>query len=201
MWFIPAIVEIRRRVLDGEIGELRVVHGDFGIPMFDPDGRHRRADLAGGALLDIGIYPITLARFLAGTDPVSARALGTVSEGGVDTTVGGVVKFDGGVLGTFHSSFDMLTSLRASVFGTQGRIDLDPPFWHTTGFTVRLTGEEPVHVEMANAGLAHEAAHAMERIAAGHLESDVIPLATTISTMELLDEIRAQLGVVYPSER
>jgi hypothetical protein len=56
-------------------------------------------------------------------------------------------------------------------------------------------------VDMPNQGLAHEAAHAMERIRAGHRESDVIPLATTVSTMELLDDIRAQLGVVYPEER
>jgi hypothetical protein len=95
----------------------------------------------------------------------------------------------------------MMGSLGASVYGTLGRIDVDAPFWFPTGFTVHLTGEEPVHVDMANQGLAHEAAHAMERIRGGHRESDVIPLATTVSTMELLDDIRAQLGVVYPEER
>ena len=72
-WFIPAVVDIRQRVLDGEIGELKVVEANFGIPVVDPDGRHRRIDLAGGAMLDIGIYPITFARFLAG-DPVDARS-------------------------------------------------------------------------------------------------------------------------------
>ena len=56
-------------------------------------------------------------------------------------------------------------------------------------------------MEIPNGGLAHEARHAMERIRAGHCESDVIPLATTVSTMELLDDIRRQLGVVYPEER
>jgi hypothetical protein len=101
----------------------------------------------------------------------------------------------------FHTSLDMLTSLGASVFGTLGRIDVDAPFWHSPGFTVRITGEEPVHVDMPNQGLAHEAQHAMDRLRAGHRESDVIPLATSVSTMELLDEIRAQLGVVYPEER
>jgi predicted dehydrogenase len=198
-WFIPAVVDIRQRVLDGEIGELRVVHADFAIPMFDPDGRHRRLDLAGGALLDIGIYPVTFARFLAG-QPLAARALGTLGDSGIDATVGGVVEFERGVLGTFHTSFDMLSSLRATVFGTLGRIEVDPPFWHTAGFTVHVTGDAPVHVDMPNAGLAHEAAHAMERIRGGHLESDVIPLDVSISTMELLDDLRAQVGVVYPAD-
>jgi predicted dehydrogenase len=199
-WFIPAVVDIRQRVLDGEIGELKVVEANFGIAVGDPDGRHRRIDLAGGAMLDVGIYPITFARFLAG-DPVEAKVSGILGDTGVDATVGGVVTYASGALGVFHTSLDMVSSLGASVYGTLGRIDVDAPFWFPSGFTVRLTGEDPVHVDMPNQGLAHEAAHAMERIRAGHRESDVIPLATTVSTMELLDDIRSQLGVVYPEER
>ncbi len=199
-WFIPAVVDIRQRVLDGEIGDLRVIEANFAIPVADPDGRHRRIDLAGGAMLDIGIYPVSLGRFLAG-DPVDAKVSGTLGDTGVDATVGGVVRHEGGALTVFHTSLDMMGSLGASVYGTLGRIDIDPPFWYPSGFTVLLTGEEPVHVDMANQGLAHEAAHAMERIRGGHRQSDVIPLATTVSTMELLDDIRAQLGVVYPEER
>ncbi len=199
-WFIPAVVDIRQRVLDGEIGELKVIEANFAIPVHDPNGRHRRLDLAGGAMLDIGIYPVTFARFLAG-DPVEAKVSGILGETGVDATVGGVVTYSSGALGVFHTSLDMMSSLGASIYGTLGRIDVDAPFWFPTGFTVRLAGEEPFHIEMPNHGLAHEAAHAMERIHSGHLESDVIPLATTVSTMELLDDIRAQLGVVYPEER
>jgi len=199
-WFIPAVVDLRQRVRDGEIGDLTIVEADFGIPVLDPDGRHRRPDLAGGALLDLGIYPIAFARYLAG-EPTAVRALGTLTDQGVDASVGGVVAFDGGALGVFHASLDTTTGLDASVFGTLGRIDVDPPFWFPSGFTVRLDGEEPVHVEFPNHGLAHEAAHAMERIRGGHRESDVIPLATTVSTMELLDDVRAQIGVSYPWER
>ena len=199
-WFIPAVVEVRQRVLDGEIGELKLVEANFGIAKFDPDGRHRRIDLAGGAMLDVGIYPVTFARYMAG-DPVDVKVLGTLGESGVDATVGGVVSYSSGALGVFHTSLDMMTSLDASVFGTLGRIDVDAPFWFPSGFTVRVAGEEPVHVDMPNQGLAHEAQHAMDRIRDGHRESDVIPLATSVSTMELLDDIRAQLGVVYPEER
>ena len=199
-WFIPAVVDIRRRVLDGEIGELKVVEANFGIPVTDPDGRHRRIDLAGGAMLDIGIYPVTFARFLAG-DPIDVKVSGSLGDTGVDATVGGVVTYASGALGVFHTSLDMMTSFAASVYGTLGRIDVDAPFWFPNGFTVRLTGHDPVRIDMAHQGLAHEAAHAMQRIRDGHLESDVITLATSVSTMELLDEIRSQLGVIYPEER
>lgn len=199
-WFIPAVVDIRRRVLDGEIGDLKVVEANFGIPVDDPDGRHRRIDLAGGAMLDLGIYPVTFARFLAG-DPVEAKVSGTLGDTGIDATVGGVVTYSSGALGVFHTSLDMMTGLGAAIYGTLGRIDVDAPFWFPTRFTVHRTGEEPTRVEIAHQGLAHEAAHAMERIRGGHLQSDVIPLTTTVSTMELLDDIRSQLGVVYPEER
>ena len=199
-WFMPLTIELRRRVLAGDIGELKVVEANFGIPVEDPNGRHRRLDLAGGALLDLGIYPISFARYLAG-DPVEAKALGTLGPTGVDATVGGVVSFESGAIGVFHTSLDMLSGLGATVTGTGGRIDVDPPFWFPTRFTVRIAGQEPEVVEMPHHGLAHEAAHAMERIRGGHLESDIIPLATTVSTMELLDDIRAQVGVVYPEER
>lgn len=199
-WFMPLTLELRRRVLAGDIGELKVVEANFGIPVHDPDGRHRRLDLAGGALLDLGIYPISFARYLAG-DPVSVKALGSLGPSGVDATVGGVVSFEGGALGIFHTSLDMLSGLGASVVGTGGRIDVAPPFWFPTRFTVHVPGRDPEVVDMPHNGLAHEAAHAMERIRGGHLESDVIPLATTVSTMELLDDVRAQVGVVYPEER
>ena len=69
-----------------------------------------------------------------------------------------------------------------------------------SSFTIRVNGQQPENVVIPNQGLAHEAAHAMERIRGGFLESDVIPLDVTISTMEILDEIRRQVGVVYPGE-
>ncbi len=199
-WFIPAVVEVRRRVAAGEIGEPTIVDADFGIRVTDLDGRHHRPDLAGGALLDLGIYPISFARYLLG-EPVGVSARGTLTAAGVDATVAGAVSFAGGGVGVFHTTLALQTSLSATIYGTEGRIDVDAPFWFPTRFTLHRSGREPERVEIDHGGLAHEAQHAMDRIRAGHLESDVIPLATTVSTMELLDEIRAQVGVVYPEER
>jgi predicted dehydrogenase len=198
-WFMPVVIDVKRRIDGGEIGELVVIEADFGITVLDEDGRHRRPDLAGGALLDLGIYPIALARYFAG-DPVEVKALGKLGPSGVDATLGGVVSFASGALGVFYTTLDATTTLGATIIGTDGQITIDPPFWFPSSYTIRVNGQQPENVVIPNQGLAHEAAHAMERIRGGFLESDVIPLDVTISTMEILDQIRKQVGVVYPGE-
>jgi predicted dehydrogenase len=199
-WFIPAIVEVRRRVDAGEIGEVLVVEANFGIPMHRPDGRHRRPDLAGGALLDLGVYPLAMARFLLG-EPSDVRALGRLTDDGVDALTAGVLTFPSGALALFHTTLDGLSTGDARVVGTTGTITVHPPFWHSSGFTLRRGDHERERVEIANDGLAHEAGHVMERIRGGHRQSDVVSLDHTLAGMELTDEIRRQIGVVYPVER
>ena len=128
------------------------------------------------------------------------RALARLGPSGVDSTLGGVLRIGDDVVSVFHTSLDATSTLGATIIGTDGRIDIDPPFWFSEGFTLHRNGQPSEHVELPNQGLAHEAAHAMERIRGGHLESDVIPLDVSIGTMEILDEIRRQVGVVYPGE-
>ncbi len=198
-WFIPAVVEVKRRVDAGDIGRVLVVDANFGIPILADDARHRRPELAGGALLDLGIYPLSIARFLLG-EPDEVNAFGRLTDRGVDALVGGVLTFPSGALATFHSTIDGLSSLDARVVGTEGSIVIEPRFWHARAFTI-TSGGVTQRVEIPNAGLAHEADHVMRRIRGGHLESDVLPWATSIANMELLDEIRRQIGVVYPDER
>lgn len=206
-WFIPAVIDIKTRVAAGEIGSVISVDAAFSIHVPDPDGRHRRPELAGGALLDLGIYPLTFACFVLGEYPDTVQALGRLTADGVDATVGGVASYPGGAVSTFRTSLDGFSSLGARIVGTAGRIDVQPPFWFPTAFTVHRTtssadaASETERVEIANNGLAHEAAHAMQRIRDGHLESDVVTLDASLQTMRLLDDVRAQVGVVYPSER
>ena len=200
-WFIPAVVEVRNRITSGEIGRVVTIDADFGIRVDAVDGRHRRADLAGGALLDVGIYPLTFACYITGEHPETVQAIGRLTDSGVDATIGGVASFPSGPIATFLSSIDAVSSHGARIVGTDGRIDVEAPFWHASGFTIHRPGIDPERVEIPNAGLAHEAAHAMERIRNGHLESDVIDLDTTLRSMEMLDDVRRQLGVVYPAER
>ena len=203
-WFIPAVIDIKARIAAGEIGSIISVDADFSIHVPNPDGRHRRPDLAGGALLDLGIYPLTFAGFLLDEYPDDVRAIGRLTNDGVDATIGGVASYPGGAIGTFRTSLDGFSSLGARIVGTTGRIDVEPPFWFASAFTVHQTGPhsnpEPESVEIPNDGLAHEVAHVMKRIREGHLESDVVTLDASVQTMRLLDDVRAQVGVVYPSE-
>ena len=197
-WFMPGWHELRRRLADGAIGDVVSLDANFCIPIPDPEGRHRRVDMGGGALLDLGIYPLSIARFLLG-EPTEVRALGRLTAGGVDAAVAGSLLHDSGAVTTFSSSLDGMSDLTARIVGTGGQIEIHSPFWFPSAFTITVDGESE-RVETPNRGLAHEAEHTMERIRGGHTESDIQTWAATLANMELLDEIRRQIGVFYPSE-
>lgn len=197
-WFMPGWHEIRSRIEKGTIGDIVLIDANFAIPIPDPTGRHRRIDMGGGALLDLGIYPLSIARFLLG-EPTDVRALGRLTAGGVDAAVAGSLLFDSGAVATFSTSLDAMSDLSARITGTGGQIEIHAPFWFPSAFTVTVDGDSE-RVEIPNRGLAHEAEHTMERIRGGHFESDVQTWRATLSNMELMDEIRRQLGVFYPSE-
>jgi predicted dehydrogenase len=199
-WFMPAWVEMRRRIDAGEIGDVRLVDATFGIPVFDENSRLRRLDLTGGALLDLGIYPLALARWVLG-EPSTVAAAADLTDQGVDAISTALLTFPTGALGVATSTCEGLSNHEGRILGTGGSITVDAPFWRPDGFTIHRAGGEPEHIHLPNRGLAHEAAHCMERIRGGQTESDVMPWATTLANMELMDEIRRQIGVVYPEER
>jgi predicted dehydrogenase len=198
-WFLPTVVELRRSLAEGVVGDVRALRADFGIDVPGETGRHRSPVLGGGALLDVGVYPIALARLLLGP-PSAVRALGRLGPTGVDDTVAGVLAHDSGALALFHAGIDARTTQTAEVTGTDGTITVESPFWAPTAFTVDRRDGSGDRVTLPHRGLAHEAAHANDRIRSGHTESDVIPLATSVALMGTLDEIRAQIGVRFPGE-
>ncbi len=129
------------------------------------------------------------------------KALGRLTSQGVDGLVGGVMRHESGAVTTFTTSLDAMSDLTARIVGTEGIVVVAAPFWFPTEFTItRHDGSEPERVEIPNRGLAHEAEHVAEQIRAGRIESDIQTWDATLANMELMDEIRRQLGVVYPSE-
>jgi predicted dehydrogenase len=203
-WFMPSWHELKRRIHGGAIGDVVTVDASFCLAIADPNGRHRRADLAGGALLDLGIYPLSIGRFLLG-EPADVqrdvRALATLTDEGVDGTLAGVMRHDSGALTTFRTSLDGLSDLAARIVGTAGTITVDAPFWFPTRFTITRSADGDTEVvDVPNRGLAHEAEHVMERIRGGHRQSDIQTWSATRANMALMDEIRRQVGVVYPGE-
>ena len=96
-WFIPAVIDIKARLDDGVIGRVVAIDADFGLRIDDVDGRHRRLELGGGALLDLGVYPLTFACYLTGEHPRDVRTIGHLADTGVDATIGGVAIFPCGL--------------------------------------------------------------------------------------------------------
>ena len=204
MWtrFLPHIDVVRQCLEDGTLGELVSVEADHGQPLY-PNGPQRLADpeLAGGALLDLAIYPISFAHFvLGGFDSVTAT--GVRAETGVDAseTIGAR---RGSALATLFSSMLAGTACRAAIAGTGGRIEIDG--WFYTPNAVRLhdrAGHEVAVYEPPSRehGLAYEAAEFARLLADGRTESDLLPLAETVRIMAVLDDVRAQLGVRFPGE-
>ncbi|HEY0814864.1 MAG TPA: Gfo/Idh/MocA family oxidoreductase [Pseudonocardia sp.] len=207
MWsrFLPHYDIIRQALQGGLIGDVTTVFADHGQHLY-PDGPERLSnpDLAGGALLDLGVYPLSFAAFVLGAF-TSVTATGTVTDRGVDSQESVTVTSESGALGVLHASMLARSSTTASICGTDGRLDVDGPFYAPA--RVRLVsrgGEvldqyEPVD-DIVHQGLRFEAAEAARCLAAGDLESSLLPLSETLRVMEVMDTVRAQLGVRYPDE-
>ncbi len=195
----PAIRRISELVADGAIGEVTSIQADFGIPGPVPPGHRLRApELGGGALLDLGVYPIAFAYlFLGRPQTVVGRA--TLTPEGTDENTGVILGYDSGAVATLSCGFVGETGQRASITGTGGRIDLLRHFYRSDRFTLVRGGEaEEFAFPVRGNGLGYQAEEVMRCLRAGMAESPLIPHSATLDTMAILDEARAQLGVVYP---
>lgn len=201
MWmrFNPAHVEMMSRINDGVIGEVRRISADFSFALpFDPE--HRLWDLAkgGGALLDLGIYPITLAWWVLGP-PAHIDAVGHLAETGVDDEVTLLLSWEGGASATLTAGLRVPGTMAARIEGTQGAIDLPAPAHCTNRMTIR-TGADTEQIAAEPAGLRHQVLEVHRCIRDGIRESPRMPLATSRSIIERFDEIREAVGVRYDAD-
>lgn len=205
MWtrFLPHIDVVRGCLEDGLLGEVRAVEADHGQLLY-PDGPERLADpaLAGGALLDLAIYPVSFAHLVLGGF-TAVQATGTRAETGVDASETIAVTGPQGAIGTLLSTMLAKTPCSASISGTAARVEI--PGWFYQPNTVRLLGPDDRELDRFEPssrehGLAYEAAEFARLLAAGKTESDLLPLDETLRIMQVLDEVRRQLGVTFPGE-
>ncbi|GIL31670.1 Gfo/Idh/MocA family protein [Actinocatenispora comari] len=203
MWTrtLPAVRELTARIAAGAIGTPRVVSADFGLTgEFAPTHRLRDPALGGGALLDLGVYPVAFAQLVLG-EPATVTATGTRTAEGVDETVGLLLGHDSGAVATLTCSIAADTPRVAAVSGDAGRIELDRGFFAPHGFRLyRGTHVEQVTAAPSGRGYVHEAAEVMRCLRAGETDSPLLPLADTLAVLRTLDAARAQLGVRYPAE-
>ena len=201
----PAVLKAAELIADGVIGTVGNLSADFGLagPFDDPTHRLRNPELGGGALLDLGVYPIALTHLLLGV-PDSVQAWASLTPEGVDASTALLLGYGSGAVATLSCGIVAGTPVRAAISGTLGRIELPAPFFRPAELLLyRGDDDEPETVAAPYLGLgyAHEAQEAMRCLRAGLLESPLVPWSGTLEVMDTLDAVRAQIGVSYPGER
>jgi len=207
MWsrFLPHYDVLQQAVQGGLIGDVTTVFADHGQHLY-PDGPDRLSnpDLAGGALLDLAVYPISFADFVLGPF-TTITATGTLTDRGVDQQESLTVANPAGALGVLHASMLAASPCTASICGTDGRLDIAGTFYLPATVTLydrdgtAIDRYEPT-ADVAHQGLRYEAADAARCVTGGATESPLHPPATTLRIMEAMDEVRRQLGVHFPDK-
>jgi predicted dehydrogenase len=212
MWarFLPMMTEVFKVIESGQIGDVRLSvadHSQYLPEKFVP--RLWSPEAGGGALLDLGIYPISLFSRLFGKEQM-VTARGVLTAEGMDLTTSAIFEYENGAQAVMTTSMETSGSGNASIVGTKGRIEIERMFYEQTVFTVHendLTSAPgaPTQVSKYEAkiegrGMQYQALEVERCIHAGLTESPIMTLDETISIMQTMDEIRTQTGVKYPGE-
>ncbi len=204
MWtrFVPAVVALREWIASGSIGEVRHVSASIGFSKpYDPSIRLFARETAGGALLDIGVYPISFFSMLLGS-PEEASGVMSPAPNGVDLQCAASFVYPSGALATFTASFASDLPTDATITGTEGSIHVHPPIIAPQALTRRANcgSEETVEFPYLGNGYPHEAIEVMNYIKTGETESEIMPLDETLSIMRTMDTLRGSWGLRYAAD-
>jgi len=200
MWarFNPITVQVRRWIAEGRIGEPRMVTVDFGFrAAWNPESRLLNPALAGGALLDVGVYVLAYASMVFGR-PAQIQATAHIGETGVDEQTAIVLKYAGGQIASLTCAVRTPSPQGARIDGTEGAIEI-PAFWRAPIARLIRPNEDPIEAT-GDFGFQYEIAEAMSCLIAGQTESPNMPLDETLAIAETMDEVRRQIGLKYPFE-
>jgi len=197
------MVRLREIIAAGTLGEVRTVIADHNQRVPDaPTHRMNSLALGGGALLDLGIYPVSFAWDILGA-PSSVTAISSPTATGVDRQTAMLLGYEGGRQAVLHTALDTRGPNTAVVLGTDGRVEIDAVWYTPTTFTVYDSGNaviERFDRPVPSRGMQYEA-EALERIvASGALDGAELPVAETVAIMGMLDTIREQIALRYPGE-
>ncbi|WP_286795192.1 Gfo/Idh/MocA family oxidoreductase [Microbacterium sp. UBA3394] len=205
MWtrYLPHMIRIHDIIEAGTLGEIRAVFADHTQRISDdPAHRLNALELGGGALLDLGIYPVSFAWDMLGA-PTSIAATARLGGTGADTEVATIFTHASGAVSTTLSSSRAAGPNTAHVVGTEGRIDIDRVWYTPTSFRVTApdgTVLEEFVSDIEGRGMQFQALAAEEIIADGATDSERLPIDETVAIMETLDAVRRQIGLRYPEE-
>ncbi len=200
--YLPIYGTVRQWLDDGEIGELVMMNASFGFRAEqDPNSRLLDPNLTGGALLDTGIYPLSISQWVMGQNPKSFQVHGLIGETGVDELIAATLVYENGVVSQFSSNFRSASRNEFVIYGSAGHIRIHADFWGGTRATLNVNGkEQTVIADFDATGFEYQTVEAMRCIREGLLESPKMTHADTLATMTLMDNIRAEIGLKYPFE-
>lgn len=205
MWtrFLPHMAFVRDVVAGGRIGEVRWLHADH-TQLLSSDPAHRLNDprLGGGALLDLGVYPLSFAHDLLGA-PTEVSARGTLRSTGVDASVATMLRHAGGAVSTSYSAGDARGPNTAVVVGTEGRIEIAAVWYTPAVVRVHDAGGRLVDefdVPVSGRGMQYQAAEVERLLDAGSTASPVMTPEDSVAVMATMDAVRALIGVRYPGD-
>jgi predicted dehydrogenase len=203
MWtrFLPHIARVREILAAGTLGDVVYLTAEHG-QWFAADPRFRlfAPDLGGGALLDLGIYPVSFASLILGR-PARITAVSDRAFTGVDATTSMIFQYDGGAHAVLTTTLRAASGNPAAIYGTAARIEIDG--WFYTPTTFRVIARDGTELERFDQpypgrGLRGQAAEVGRCLRAGLLESPLMPLDETYAIMQAMDEVRRQIGLSYP---
>jgi predicted dehydrogenase len=203
MWsrFLPQIIKAKEIVDSGQIGPVNLLAADFCIQRpYDPQNRKFNAQLIGGALLDIGIYPVFLSQFLFGA-PSKVAAMAALGPTKVDHSCSMTFGFDDIKLSVLHASFIAESGVNATIYGENGTIRFDPFWFMPANFKVVFADgkEVPYKFDFIGNGYNYEMDEVVRCLNAGLTQSPKMSWDDSLLLINTLDQIRQQCNIVYPN--
>ncbi|MDB4292689.1 Gfo/Idh/MocA family oxidoreductase [Maribacter sp.] len=199
--FNPSIQKIKRLIDDGEIGTIGYLHADFGFYALDKaeDGRLLNPELAGGSILDIGIYPIFLAYLILG---IPERILSTSNtyKTGAEVQTSMIFKY-ANAQAILYSGLVSKSEMKAEISGSKGEIYIDPRWHEAQGFVRIIDGEEKCYdLPTLGKGYSHEIDEVHDCLRQGKLQSALWSHQNSVDLITIMDEVRRQGGIKFPFE-
>lgn len=204
MWmrFIPCIAKLNELLEQGIIGEIKHLTANFGIKKeLDLKIRSFNPDLGGGALLDLGIYPISFARMVYKQPPSKIQSSAYIGTTTVDEKSCYLFEYENGQTAMLSSSHRLIMPHDAFIYGTKGYIQV-PDFYHPSEMILKLEGnkKKTIKVPFKSTGYNYEAMEVMHCLNTGKIESNIMPLDETLEIMKTMDTLRSQWHLKYPGE-
>ena len=204
MWarFLPHYSKIREIVSSGVLGLITTIHADHGQRLADQNiPRLVEPSLAGGALLDLGIYPISFAHMILGV-PQSITATAVFTNKGVDAQSSMIFDYSNGAQAVLNTTMIAQTPCTAVIAGLNGFLEVNRTFYNPTSMRLTLfdgtTTDFPS--DYKGHGLREQAVEFARVVKSGAKESPILAWADTIAIMEIMDTVRSQIGLKYPFE-